>query len=303
MAEESCVACASPETQLYFIKKTSSGSYPIRRCRRCRSAFVWPRPTEGEMEAYYRNEAYARRPDETGAGGRDGYHPTGLADARRMVGRCRRLTAGTDFLDIGAGFGEFSQAARENGFRVQACEPNPNARRAFRERNGFEPDAAMFDENYASGRTGRFDVVFLSHVLEHITDPAAFVGLLPPVLREGGLAAVAVPHFGSALSRLQGRKDVFISPPEHLNFFSRRGLVLLFERQGFRLEGLNTVSKVPRRKYEQRIRIPLVRTAVWRGLYAGLSFWNLFGRGMVINAYFRKGPERAADKGLEAVEE
>lgn len=245
------------------------------------------------MEAHYRDDAYARRSGENAEGRADSHYPTGLADARRMVGRCRRLTSGTGFLDIGAGCGEFSQAARERGFQVEACEPNPNARRAFVERNGFEPDASMFDEHYASSRVGRYDVVFLSHVLEHATDPAAFVGLLPSVLRASGLVAVAVPHFGSALSILQGRNDVFISPPEHLNFFSRRGLTRLFEASGFRLEGLATVSKVPRRKYERRIRVPLVRTAAWMGLYAGLSFWNLFGRGMVINAYYRKGPDRA----------
>ena len=296
MADVKCVACGSPETRFFFVKKTRSGSYEIRRCPQCRSAFVWPRPAEAEMEAYYRDEAYDRRVDENADGRRDSYYPTGLADARRMVGRLRRMTSGTEFLDIGAGFGEFSQAARERGFHVEACEPNPNARRAFVERNGFEPVPSMFDERYAASRAGRFDVVFLSHVLEHTTDPAAFVGLLPSVLSASGLAAVAVPHFGSALSRLQGRKDVFISPPEHLNFLSRRGLTRLFEGQGFRLEGLATVSKVPRRKYEQRIRIPLIRTAAWMGLYAGLSFWNLLGRGMVINAYFRKGPDRALEQ-------
>ncbi len=293
MADMTCVACGSPETRFSFVKKTRAGSYEIRHCRRCRSAYVWPRPPEAEMERYYRDDAYARRSDESSGAGDDAYHPTGMADARRMVGRCRRLTPGTEFLDIGAGFGEFSRAAREFGFHVEACEPNPNARRAFRDRNGFEPDASMFDAHYASRRVGRFDVIFLSHVLEHTTDPAAFIALLPAVLRTAGLVAVAVPHFGSALSRLQGRNDVFISPPEHLNFFSRSGLIRLFERHGFCLEGLATVSKVPRGKYEQRIRIPLVRTAAWRGLYAGLSFWNLFGRGMVINAYFRKGPDRA----------
>lgn len=244
MADMTCAACGSPETRFFFVKKTRSGSYEIRRCRRCHSAYVWPRPTEVEMESYYRDDAYARRSEESSGGEGDSYHPTGMADARRMVGRCRRLTSGTEFLDIGAGFGEFSRAAREFGFHVEACEPNPNARRAFRERNGFEADASMFDEQYATRRVGLFDVVFLS-------------------------------------------------PPEHLNFFSRSGSIRLFEGHGFCLEGLATVSKVPRRKYEQRIRIPLVRTAAWRGLYAGLSFWNLFGRGMVINAYFRKSPDRA----------
>ena len=51
-----------------------------------------------------------------------------------------------------------------------------------------------------------------------------FAANLSAILVPDGIVAVAVPHFGSLLSRLQGKKDMFICPPEHLNFFSRRGL-------------------------------------------------------------------------------
>jgi SAM-dependent methyltransferase len=184
----------------------------------------------------------------------------------------------------------FSKTALEMGFDVSACEPNANARGVFRQLNGFEPDPDMFDREYALVHKGAFDVVLLSQVLEHAVYPEEVVRSIHMVLSEGGIAAVAVPHFGSALSRIQGKKDMFISPPEHLNFFSRKGLTALFAGNDFRLEFIETVSKVPRGRIEDTVKLPVVSAAVWKGLYGLLKLSEFFGLGMVINAYFRKCP-------------
>jgi len=100
----------------------------------------------------------------------------------------------------------------------------------------------------------------MGQVLEHVTDPVAVAHHLSTVLRPGGLATIAVPHFGSALPRLQRRRDIYISPPGHLNFFSRRGLISLFARSGFTLERIDTASKVPYGRVTP-VPVPLLQTA------------------------------------------
>ena len=146
----------------------------------------------------------------------------------------------------------------------------------------------MFDRDLARAYKDRFDIALLSHVLEHANDPEAFVDNLRLVLKDGGIAAVAVPHFGSALSRVQGKRDMFICPPEHLNFFSAIGLVHLFERSGFRILYLETVSKLNRLKIRRIVRSPLLSEWAWRGLYRVLNIADSIGWGMVLNAYFGK---------------
>ena len=146
----------------------------------------------------------------------------------------------------------------------------------------------MFEEEYAKANEKKFDVVLLSQVLEHVTDPEQVVRNIHTVLDKNGIAAIGVPHFGSALSRIQGKKDMYISPPEHLNFFSKQGLISLFTRNNFKLEYLETVSKVNRGRIEDTIRMPLIPNVVWGALYGTLAIFELFGMGMVLNAYFRK---------------
>lgn len=114
------------------------------------------------------------------------------------------------------------------------------------------------------------------------------MGNLHKVLRPGGIVAIAVPHFGSLLSRLQGTKDIFVSPPEHINYFSKRGLKELFLKNGFRLLLIETVSKVPRRRIQRVLRVRIAGAVAWRTIFAAMWLSDWFGWGMVVNAYLEK---------------
>ena len=284
----SCPACGSSRTAHWQVKTVEAGNFPVRRCRACGSAFVWPRPAPDMIEAFYRGQGYKALSADDHQALQDTYYPDAAMDASRIIGRCRRLASGTRFLDIGAGFGEFSRAAREAGFEVMACEPNGNSRRIFARINGFEPIADMFDRGLAARLAGRFDVALASHLLEHVIDPEAFAANLGTVLAPGGIAAVAVPHFGSLLSLIQGKKDMFICPPEHLNFFTRRGLAALFERSGFRTIGGETVSKVNRATIRGAARGAFRGDWAWMGIYRGMRITDRLRLGMAINMYVRK---------------
>ena len=286
--DTACISCGYPSPVFYFTKQNVHGDFPVLRCPSCSSAFVWPRPKCNEIAEHYESEAYSKLTCEQAVQHDLRYHPNSLTDSRRIIDRCSKLANGNRFLDVGAGHGRYSKTAMEMGFRVSACEPNPNAREVFLRMNGFKPDKCMFEEEYAMANAEKFDVVLLNQVLEHITNPKQVVRNIHTVLHNNGIAAIGVPHFGSALSRIQGEKDMYISPPEHLNFFSKQGLISLFTRNNFKLEYLETVSKVNRGRIEDTIRMPLISNTVWRTLYGILAIFELFGMGMVINAYFKK---------------
>ena len=137
-----CPACGSMHTALWQIKANDAGSFPIRSCRSCGSAFVWPRPAAGrDRRPSIRGTRYKNLSTEDFRDLERTYYPTASMDAARLISRCRRLAGGPRLMDVGAGFGEFSRAARDAGFEVTACEPNANSRRIFKEVNGFDPDA------------------------------------------------------------------------------------------------------------------------------------------------------------------
>ncbi len=82
----------------------------------------------------------------------------------------------------------------------------------------------IFDEEIAKKFENYFDVVLLSQVLEHLPNPKFAVEKIRKVLKQDGICVIAVPHFGSFVSKIQRRNDMFITPPEHINFFQREDL-------------------------------------------------------------------------------
>jgi SAM-dependent methyltransferase len=283
----SCICCGVP-TVAYFTKKNKHGEYPLVKCPECRCSFVWPRPDSEAIVLYYSSLEYSNQTYEQVIEAERRYYPNAARDSKRIIKKCTDLSIGELFLDVGAGVGIYARTAADQGFKVFACEPNPNARQVFAKFNTFEAEPCMLDHNFSEHNKGRFDVVLLSQVLEHVVEPEDVVRYIFTILNRGGIAAIAVPFFGSALSKIQGKNDMFVSPPEHLNYFSKRGLTALFERHNFKLEFLETVSKVNRGRIEDAIAIPVVSKAVWLGLYGILKLFEVCGMGMVINAYFRK---------------
>jgi hypothetical protein len=78
-----------------------------------------------------------------------------------------------------------------------------------------------------------------------------------------------------------------VIPPEHLNFLTLRGLSTLFERQGFRCLGTETISRFDPSRLRRRV--PAAANAIAAALRGALSVADRMGRGMYINAYFQKG--------------
>jgi SAM-dependent methyltransferase len=286
-----CPACLESALKNWFEKPAGFVSYPILRCRSCGGAFVVPRPSQETLTAFY-GEHYRREAQESPEEGyrkaleQEAAYPNSTLDAARMVGFCKKLASGNRLLDVGAGFGFFSREAVARGFKVVALEPAPFCRDIFFQLNGFHAAPKMLDAAFAREHGAAFDVVIMSQVLEHLPDLDEALGLLGTLLAPGGLAAIAVPHFRSAVSRLQGRGDMFIAPPEHLNFFTLASLVRLFNRNGFQAIHAETVSRFDPRRIKAKLGfIGAFTVPVLKG---ALRLADAASSGMYLNVYFRK---------------
>jgi SAM-dependent methyltransferase len=297
-APAACPYCAG-STTFWFRKPAADATrdYSIFRCGCCSSAFVYPVPSIDELQAFYTLPAHANRRcrNDHGAGldiqsvlAQERAYPNSVLDAARIAKAAKALTPGTQFLDVGAGFGFFSRAAKAEGFEVEAIEINDESLAVFREMNGFEATKAMLDHEFAEQRSGRYSVVLLSQVLEHVRDVNSAVVDLRSMLAPRGICVIAVPHFGSLVSMVQGRNDMFITPPEHLNYFSRAGLMQLFSRHGFECCGVGTHSRFDSARLQRKLRVPILGSVASRMLSGILRTADMAARGMLLNAYFRK---------------
>jgi SAM-dependent methyltransferase len=293
-----CPFCAGTPTSFWFRKvgRAGEGSYPIFKCDACASSFVYPLPSNEELRAFYTGPAYVNTLQLTGQSAanldmvlaQELAYPNAVLDAERIAKTAKALATGSTFLDVGSGYGFFSRAARSEGFDVDAIEVNQESRRIFSEMNGFEAAEGMLDHEFVDCRADRYAVVLLSHVLEHMRDVNSVVPGLRRMLTARGICVIAVPHFGSLISKVQGRNDMFITPPEHLNYFSRAGLTRLFARHGFECCRIETVSRFDANRLKRKLRVPGLGALACGTLGAFLGAADNADRGMMINAYFRK---------------
>jgi SAM-dependent methyltransferase len=104
---------------------------------------------------------------------------------------------------------------------VKGLEPSTQAA-AHSRSLGLDVAQAFLTRETASA-LGRFDVVHLSEVLEHVPDPLDVVTIAHGLLDPGGLLAVMVPNdyspIQSALRDACGFAPWWVAPPHHVNYF------------------------------------------------------------------------------------
>jgi SAM-dependent methyltransferase len=80
----------------------------------------------------------------------------------------------------------------------------------------------FLDKTTASA-LGRFDVVHMNEVLEHVPDPRGILELADALLDPGGLVALMVPNdyspFQQVLREICRFEPWWVAPPHHVNYF------------------------------------------------------------------------------------
>lgn len=130
-------------------------------------------------------------------------------------------------LDIGCGDGSFLRTAMELGWKAMGIDPDPRAAGlvgGVRVQQGGLPVTGLASASY--------DVVTLSHVIEHTHDPVASLREVFRLLRPGGQVWIATPNVHSEGHQRFGRDWIGLHPPAHLVLFSHEAL-----RHALRLAG------------------------------------------------------------------
>ncbi|MFO0931700.1 MAG: class I SAM-dependent methyltransferase [Planctomycetota bacterium] len=207
----------------------------LARCRGCGLVSVDPLPASDLAlrqydEAYFRGEGYRDYVAEERAF---------RGVFRRRLARLRAFGARGSLLDVGAATGAFLAEAAAAGFVAAGVEPSAWAAEVARGR-GF--DVVTGPVEALDATRGPFDVVTSFDVVEHLVDPLAGVRTLVRHARPGGLVAVTVPDFGGWWARWSGARWPFVTPKEHLHYFTRRTLRVLFEAAGLRVREVSLAT-------------------------------------------------------------
>ena len=141
-------------------------------------------------------------------------------------------------LDVGCGAGGNLKTLRDQGWDPYGIEISEVA--AAHARELVTPNIHTGTLETAPFAPQTFDLVLMSHSLEHLPSPIDALRRIHGLLKDNGLLAVSVPNVQSWEFALFGRWWVPLDPPRHLYHFDRNSLSEAASKTGFEVQLVRT---------------------------------------------------------------
>jgi len=137
--------------------------------------------------------------------------------------------------EIGCGNGNNLTKFQAEGYAVFGVEPDPAAREMARQitPNIFAGTAEELPETITDRQ---YDIVLMSHVLEHCLDINTVMSNVQGLLKDGGVYIVEIPNCNSLGFKSYRGEWPWSDIPRHLNFFTPSSLDKVLKKHGFGVE-------------------------------------------------------------------
>jgi SAM-dependent methyltransferase len=244
--ETACILCGGALDQcasnLFDTRFGSEGNYEVRRCLRCGLEQIFPVPTPAELKSLYEshyNFGGERRTLYTNL--RERFFSSPLYRLWIRVDGDVSFHSRTGFgrlLDIGCNEGRGLKIYARNGFRVEGLELNQTAAAVAREAGFVVHTSDIGDLSVAT----LYDVVVLSNVLEHSTDPRQMLLDVHRNVKPGGQVWISCPNSRSWLRTVFGSFWINWHVPFHISQFSPETLKNLLQETGFATIGNRQIT-------------------------------------------------------------
>ena len=156
-----CVACRGRnigfwrQKNFQYTQSANNMEFHIYRCESCGTGFLNRPPHVQWLQSIYQYSGQALTQAITleDVLAREAEFPNCKVDAERMSHQADMLNSSSNkqALDIGSGFGFYTQALRKSGYCTVSINPGKYENEVFKNLNGDEPLAVMF-ENYRTFR-------------------------------------------------------------------------------------------------------------------------------------------------------
>jgi SAM-dependent methyltransferase len=219
---ESVLVCPMCRGVQMAVEFKSTAGYDIVRCRDCRLVFTDARtaPPPSELYPPFEQSDTAAQRSARQALSLFTLQRARLVEAAKASGR---------LLDYGAGAGQFARFMAGRGFDSVGLEPY-SLGTTLEEKNLRLVRAPLAQ---VKDSLGKFDVITMWHVLEHLEHPVELLTDLRSMLAPGGVLVVSVPNFSSWQSEIFKGGWFHLDPPRHLLQFEPSTLEDCLRRAGF----------------------------------------------------------------------
>lgn len=195
----------------------------VVKCNNCGLIFINPR-----LKSDFIIQGYSKGSDENFVSQAKGRELT-FEKSLKLI---EKYSKKGKILDIGTAGGSFLHVAKKRGWEVYGIEPNKWLCEWSKKNYGLDIKPGTlsdykFEDNY-------FDVVTLWDVLEHVPDPKALLSEINNILKKDGLLIVNYPDIGSLVSKIMGRKWVFLLSV-HLFYFNQETIKKMLGSTNFKI--------------------------------------------------------------------
>ena len=226
--EVACPACAEGAPEIYLQKD----GYQYKRCRKCRTAYVSPRPTPELLKQYYaKNEAAHFWQKEvfprTRQARTEGIYKARADLIQKVVAECKGET--NSFMDVGAGSGIFGQEiARRRIFKtVYLVEPGPIPLKNTATFRVIQDSIENVELSEAVDFITNFELI------EHLFSPEDFLRKIHSLLSGGAFFLFSTPNLEGFELLTVHDKSPNLAGPDHLTLFNPDSIRVLLDRTGF----------------------------------------------------------------------
>lgn len=226
----SCPVCDSQDAKFLFEKDW----FRHVQCRMCGMVYMNPRMNQSATHAFYNsnvNEIYNETKfdqvsDSTELDDRINFENLGLIEKFRH-GEKGQL------LEIGSAKGFFLEKAKVAGYSVHGLELNQRNYEYSRQRLGDTIKSVDLLE--AGFEDGKFDVVYMRDVMEHIPAPKPFLQEISRITKPGGVVFIDTHNIDGWIYKIARNRHVVIFGFEHPVHWSPRTIGNILGRNGFQV--------------------------------------------------------------------
>ena len=234
-----CPGCGNSGARTLFeatdrLYRTTEKMFRVVECEGCGLMRLDPCPSPEELRRYYPDEYWFAPREDAASRLEETYRRFVLRDHMGFILRAVKDTRDAGIiLDVGCGGGLILRLLQERGLRVAGLDNSLAAAAAAWKHNRVPVLSGQLEN--APLASGSCRAVTMFHVVEHLSDPAAYLTAARELLAEDGRLIVQVPNAACWQFLLLGAHWNGVDVPRHLVNYRERDLERLLDRCGFEI--------------------------------------------------------------------
>lgn len=238
-----CPICGQNNTEIIYKKASLNKDVLNVICKNCALVFINPRPTKAEFDDFHISHFLSDKNKTKAEDVLPKLKTSDLAIKKTVAAFLDEfLLPGKNVLDVGCGFGALLDILKKeknaNVMGLELGNLDVEVARNYFHLPVFHGSLEKFFKD--NNNHGKFDLIIMHHVLEHLPYPLESLEQIKKMLRPEGILYIAVPN----ILNIKKRPEEFFQS-FHPFSFSPYSLKLLLSAAGFGVIKFNTEAGLP----------------------------------------------------------